>query len=117
MTEESETRTPQRPGKDDLTPENPPRRVLEDWEMLQSHEDPPLKVPKWFIAIVIGLLISSVLLTMPFMGQRIGFERPWLDWGILAGVGYGVVFLVIIYFFMGGGKKSASDKSDPDAKK
>ena len=116
VTEENETRTPQRPGKDDLTPENRPRRTLEDWEMLQSREEPPLKVPWWFIAMVIVMLTISVFLTLPLMGERKGFERPWFDWGLVIGVGYGVVFLVIIYFYMRGRKK-ARDKSKFETKK
>lgn len=116
MTEESETRTPQRPGKVDLTSEDRPRRVLEDWEMLQSREEPPLKVPWWFVVIVTGMLLSSVILTLPIMGQRSGYERPWFDWGLLVGVGYGLVFLVIIYFFMRG-RKRAPNKSELETKK
>jgi len=116
MTEENETRTPQKPCKDDVTPENRPRRTLEDWEMLQSREEPPLKVPWWFVAMVIVLLTTSVFLTFPLMGERKGYERPWFDWGLVAGVGYGIVFLVIIYFYMRG-KKKARDKSKFETKK
>lgn len=116
MTEESERRTPQGPGKDGLTAEQQPRRALENWEMLQSREEPPLKVPWWFVVIVIGMLLSSVILTLPIMGQRSGYERPWFDWGLLVGVGYGLVFLVMIYFFMRG-RKGAVNRSERETKK
>ncbi len=102
------------------TAEHRPRKGLEDWEMLQVKEDPPLKIPYWLPIIIVGLLVVSTLLTLPLMGVRSGFERPWLDWGLLVGVGYGVVSLVIIYFFMRNKKKHAAEKIEseaPDIKK
>ncbi len=104
MTEESNTDTPRAPDKKDATPEYPPRRTLEDWELLQTREEPPLKVPWWFVGMVIAMLAVSTLLALPLLGQRPGYERPWFDWGMVIGIGYGVVFLVIIYFFMRGRK-------------
>lgn len=88
------------------TPEDRPRKGLEDWEMLQTRKEPPLKVPYWFIALVAVLLLGAVLLSFPLMGTRSGFERPWLDWGLAVGVGYGLISLTAIYFFLKTRKKS-----------
>jgi len=89
--------------------EDRPKRGLEDWEMLQNKEEPPLRIPYWSIILVVGLFIGAVLLSFPFMGVRSGFERPWFDWGLLVGVGYGVFALVVIYLFMRNRKKSAKE--------
>lgn len=94
-----------------------PRKGLEDWEMLQQREEPPLKVPYWFFILVGGLLVFSILLTFPFMGVREGYERPWLDWGLLVGAGYGVISLIAIYFFMKKRKTKSEDKENSEVEK
>lgn len=91
--------------------EDRPKRGLEDWEMLQQREEPPLNIPYWLIAVVAALFIGAVLLSFPFLGVREGYERPWLDWGLAVGIGYGLVALLIIYLFM---RKSARAKSAND---
>ena len=68
--------------------------------MLQQKEEKPLRVPFWLVGLVIALLAGSVLLSFPFFGVREGYERPWLESGLLVGVGYGVVILAFIYFFL-----------------
>ena len=93
------------------TQEDRPRKGLEDWEMLQTREEPPLKVPYWFIALVSALILGAVLLSFPLMGTRSGFERPWLDWGLAVGVGYGLISLVAIYFFLKN-KKSSNEEQN-----
>ncbi|MDH5378939.1 MAG: hypothetical protein OEX00_11495 [Gammaproteobacteria bacterium] len=76
------------------------RRGLEDWEMLQEMESSNVHIPYWFIAVFIVLLIVAVGLTFPFWGNRPGFERPWFDWGIPAGVAWVVIMSFIIYYFV-----------------
>jgi len=95
--------------------EHRPRRGLEDWEMLQTKEEAPLKVPYWFITLIIALLIGAVLLTLPLSGVRDGYERPWLDMGILVGIGYGIASLIVIYIFMR--KRKNKDKQSTPADK
>lgn len=99
---------------DKNTPENneekPKRRVLEDWEMIQPQEEKPIKIPFWAIILVSSLIIGAVVLTFPFLGVRDGFERPWLDWGLLIGVGYGVASLALIYFFLRPSKKAKKEE-------
>ena len=76
MTEEGKGNTPQAPERENAKAETQPRRVLEDWEMLQTREEPPLKVPWWFVGMVITMLAVSTLLTLPLLGQRPGYEDP-----------------------------------------
>lgn len=76
------------------------RRGLEDWEMLESMEQSEVGIPFWFIAIFVVLLIVAVGLTFPFWGNRPGYERPWFDWGIPAGVAWVVVMSAVIYYFV-----------------
>jgi len=76
------------------------RRGLEDWEMLSSMEHSTVGIPFWFVAIFVVLLIVAVGLTFPFWGSRPGYERPWFDWGIPAGVAWVVFMSAIIYYFV-----------------
>lgn len=90
--------------------EHRPRKGLEDWEMLQTTEEPPLKIPYWLPIIIGGLLVFAIISTLPLLGVREGFERPWLDSGLFIGAGYGITSLVVIYLFMR--KKKAHDNQD-----
>lgn len=111
-------------GQDEADPnqkgsesEQRPNKGMEDWEFVQQKEEPPLKVPYWFPIVVGALILGGVLLTLPWMGIRKGYERPWLDWGLLIGAGYGVVFLVMIYFFMKTRKSRSGDAEESEKKK
>lgn len=84
--------------KDDA--ERHDKRGLEDWEMLQHMEESSTSIPYWFVAIFILLLLVAVGLTFPFFGNRPGFERPWFDWGIPAGVAWVIVMSAVIYYFV-----------------
>src|SRR3569623_2098122 len=62
------------------------KRGLEDWEMVEKMADTSdHRIPYWFIALFFVLLLVATGLTFPFWGVRPGFERPWFDWGIVAG--------------------------------
>ncbi len=76
------------------------KRGLEDWEMVSSMEQSTVGIPFWFVAIFIVLLLVAVGLTFPFWGSRPGYERPWFDWGIPAGVAWVVVMSGAIYYFV-----------------
>jgi len=76
------------------------KRGLEDWEMVTSMEQSTVGIPFWFVAIFVVLLIVAVGLTFPFWGSRPGYERPWFDWGIPAGVAWVVFMSAIIYYFV-----------------
>lgn len=76
------------------------RRGLEDWEMVEEMSENNVIIPYWFIAIFVVLLLVAVGLTFPFWGNRPGYERPWFDWGIPAGVAWVVFMSFIIYYFV-----------------
>ncbi|MDH5232799.1 MAG: hypothetical protein OEY38_22305 [Gammaproteobacteria bacterium] len=76
------------------------KRGLEDWELVQTMEDSEVSIPYWFIAVFVVLLIVAVGLTFPFWGNRPGYERPWFDWGIPAGVAWVVIMSFVIYYFV-----------------
>ena len=77
------------------------KRGLEDWEMVEKmHQTSDHRIPYWFFALFIVLLIVATGLTFPFWGVRPGFERSWFDWGIPAGVGWVVTMSIVIYYFV-----------------
>ena len=77
------------------------RRGLEDWEMVEKmSEQSDHKIPYWFFALFFILLLVATGLTFPFWGVRTGFERPWFDWGIVAGVIWVVSMAAIIYYLV-----------------
>lgn len=75
------------------------KRGLENWEMVERmNEDSDHKIPYWFIAIFVVLLLVAVGLTFPFWGDRAGYEREWFDWGIVGGALWVTVMSGIIYY-------------------
>lgn len=77
-------------------------RGLEDWELLESVPDSQKAVPKWFIGVVVIVLLVAVGLSFPFWGMRVGEERAWLDWGyavafVYIGVAATFVYLMVKY--------------------
>ena len=93
------------------------RRGLEDWEMVTSMEQSTVGIPFWFVAIFVVLLIVAVGLTFPFWGNRPGYERPWFDWGIPAGVAWVVVMSAVIYYFveMVPARRQKQEKAEKEA--
>lgn len=77
------------------------KRGLEDWEMVERMDQTSdHRIPYWFFALFIVLLIVATGLTFPFWGVRPGFERSWFDWGIPAGIGWVVTMSIVIYYFV-----------------
>ncbi|KAF0190638.1 MAG: hypothetical protein FD165_2540 [Gammaproteobacteria bacterium] len=92
-------------------------RGLEDWELVERMEETSdHRIPYWFFAIFVVLLLVAVGLTLPFWGVRPGYERPWFDWGIPAGVGWVVFSSGLIYYIVDfrrrNEKKPGSEKSE-----
>ena len=46
------------------------------------------------------MLLLSVGLSFPYWGDRVGYERPWLDWGYAVALGYLSVASVFVYFMV-----------------
>ncbi len=80
------------------------KRGLEDWEMLEKMADPSSDhgVPYWFFALFFVLLLVATGLTFPFWGVRPGYERPWFDWGIVAGAVWVITMAGAIYYMVDG---------------
>lgn len=77
------------------------KRGLEDWEMVEKmSETSDHKIPYWFFAVFILLLVVAVGLTFPFWGVRPGYERSWFDWGIVAGVAWVTIMAGVIYYIV-----------------
>jgi len=76
------------------------KRGLEDWELVEKVPASQRGVPKWFIAVVVAVLLIAVGLSFPFWGNRPGHERPWIDWGFGAALAYILVFGAFVYFMV-----------------
>ena len=55
------------------------------------------RVPKWFLAVLIVLVLIAYALNLPFWGDRVDNPRPWLTWGHLAALLYMLVFGGFVY--------------------
>lgn len=56
------------------------KRGMEDWELVERIPDSQRKVPYWFMAVVIIVLLVGVGLSFPFWGLRPGVVVKWTDW-------------------------------------
>ena len=75
-------------------------RGMEDWELLESIPESQKAIPKWFFGVVIMVLLVSVGLSFPFWGDRVGYERKWLDWGYAVAFVYLGVAGTFVYFMV-----------------
>lgn len=76
------------------------KRGLEDWELLESVPRSQKGVPKWFVAVIVAVLLVAIGLSFPFWGDRPGFEREWINWGFGAAILYLAVFGAFVYFMV-----------------
>lgn len=76
------------------------KRGLEDWELLDSIPESQRGVPKWFIAVILVVVLVAIGLSFPFWGDRPGYERSWINWGFGAALLYIVAMSVFIYFMV-----------------
>jgi len=56
------------------------------------------RVPKWFWAIIVVVLLAAFGLSMPFWGDRVDSPRPWFTWGHVGALAYILVFGGFVYF-------------------
>lgn len=93
------------------------KRGLEDWELVEKIPESQRKVPYWFLAVVVTVMLVAVGLSFPFWGNRPGYERDWVDWGFVAALfyvaagGVFVHFMVQLYGSSSGGRLD-SDKDE-----
>ena len=76
------------------------KRGLEDWELVNTIPESQRKVPVWFIAVVVVVLLVAIGLSFPFWGNRPGYERDWINWGFGAALLYLAVFGTFVYFMV-----------------
>lgn len=91
------------------------KRGMDDWELVEKIPESQNRVPKWFIAIVIMVLLVAFGLTLPFWGDRPDHPRPWFTWGHLAAVVYALVAGGFIYFMVGLYGSKSGGRLDHDA--
>jgi hypothetical protein len=78
----------------------PRNKGMSDDEIITSGEgiESSNRVPKWFIAIIVVVVLIAFGLTIPFWGDRADAPREWFNWGQLLALGYMIVFGGFVYF-------------------
>ncbi len=76
------------------------KRGLEDWELVNSIPESQRGVPPWFIAVILIVLLVAIGLSFPFWGDRVGYERDWVNWGFGAALLYILVAAGFVYFMV-----------------
>ena len=76
------------------------KRGLEDWELVDTIPESQRGVPKWFLAVIVVVLLIAIGFSFPFWGNRPGYERSWINWGFGAALVYITVFGVFVYFMV-----------------
>lgn len=91
-------------------------RGLEDWELTEAMPESQKRVPPWFFAVVAVVLLVAIGLSFPFWGDRVGYERDWINWGFGAAIAYIIVFGGFVYFMvnMYGSKMAGRLDSDQE---
>jgi uncharacterized membrane protein len=92
------------------------RRGLEDWELVTKIPASQRRVPYWFIAVVVIVLLVAVGLGFPFWGQRPGVKVAWFNWGFVAAIFYVAVAGTFVYFMTNlyGSDQGGRLDSDPE---
>ncbi|HFE32305.1 MAG TPA: hypothetical protein ENJ17_03235 [Gammaproteobacteria bacterium] len=73
------------------------KRGLEDWELVEKVPDSQRGVPRWFLGVIVMVLLVAIGLSFPFWGDRPGYEREWINWGFGAAILYLAVFGTFVY--------------------
>lgn len=95
-------------------------RGLEDWEMVEKIPESQRRVPRWFFAVVVIVLLVAIGLSFPFWGDRPGYERAWVDMGFVVALVYLAVFGGFVYFMVNmygsnvGGRLDSDREQLPD---
>ena len=87
------------------------KRGLEDWELVNKIPESQGKVPMWFVAVIVVVLLVAIGLSFPFWGNRAGYERAWFDWGFFAAIVYVTVGAIFVYYMV---RMFGSGRPDPE---
>lgn len=93
------------------------KRGLEDWELVEKIPESQEGVPRWFLGIVVVVLLIAIGLSFPFWGDRPGYEREWINWGFGAAILYIAVFGTFVYFMVNFYGSKAAGRLDSDKDK
>ncbi|TLS66452.1 hypothetical protein FE236_02000 [Mariprofundus erugo] len=92
------------------------KRGMDDWEMVEHIPESQRRVPKWFYAVIAGVLMVAFGLSLPFWGDRPDHARPWFTIGHLYAVLYFIVAFAFIFFMVNlyGSDRGGRLDSDPE---
>jgi hypothetical protein len=92
------------------------RRGMEDWELVQKIPASQRRVPYWFIAVVVIVLLVAVGLGFPFWGQRPGVKVQWFNWGFVAAIFYVAGAGAFVYYMTNlyGSERAGRLDDDPE---
>jgi len=95
------------------------KRGMDDWEMVENIPKSQKRVPKWFYAVIFGVLVVAFGLSLPFWGDRPDHPRPWFTMGHVYAVIYMLVAGVFIHYMTNlygseSGGQLDSDHEDDD---
>lgn len=94
------------------------KRGMEDWELVEKIPESQGKVPYWFMAVVVIVLLVGVGLSFPFWGLRPGVVVKWTDWvkdpGFLGSIVYIIVAGSFVYYMVHLYGSSTGGKLDSD---
>lgn len=97
------------------------KRGMEDWELVEKIPESQLKVPYWFTAVVVIVLLVGVGLSFPFWGLRPGVVVKWTDWvkdpGFLGSLVYIAAAAAFVYYMVHLYGSSAGGRLDSDKEK
>lgn len=93
------------------------KRGLEDWELVEKMPESQRGVPRWFIGVVVMVLLVAIGLSFPFWGDRPGYEREWINWGFGGALLYLAVFGTFVYFMVNHYSVNVDGKFPDDAAK
>jgi len=93
------------------------KRGMEDWELVDKIPESQRGVPKWFLAVILVVVLVAVGLSFPFWGDRPGFERSWVNWGFLAALVYIAVAGTFVYFMVNLYGSKMAGRLDTDKEK
>ncbi len=91
------------------------KRGLEDWELVETIPESQKRVPYWFVAIIITVLLVAIGLSFPFWGNRPGHEPEWFNWGFIAALFYIAAASALVYFMVQLYGSSSGGRLDSDS--
>lgn len=93
------------------------KRGMEDWELVTKIPASQRRVPYWFIAVVLIVLLIAIGLGFPFWGQRPGVHVAWFNWGFVAAIFYIGIAAYFVYYMTNlyGSEQAGRLDNDPEA--